>query len=321
MGPVDLGLAGPNHRTATFRAMGTVCRYTIETASPATADAFRVKALQWVDHFEATCSRFLANSLISQINQAAGHHAVEVPDEVHGLLMLCDRMYWQTGGVFDPTSLPLTHLWKSAAQKGVPPSTNEVQHVLEYVGWNKVQRSGHLVFLPLKGMELDLGGIGKEYAVDRILEMGREFGFPSMLVDFGQDVRAYGQAPQGGPWRVGLEHPDHPGTCWSGVALNDRAVATSGDYFRYFEINGKRYPHVIDPRSGHPIDNQCRSVSTIAATCTEAGVMAKSIMILGSDDGQQLVRRFPLMDTSIWTTKGIFQTSGFPRHVITTERQ
>lgn len=316
MGPVEIGMAGPRHRTATFKAMGTICRFTVETESPTAADEFRARAVAWVDRFEATFSRFLPDSLLSRINAAAGHEAVALGREEAELFTLCDRLFWQTDGIFDPTSLSLTRLWTEAGRRGSLPTTEEIGRCRALMGWDRVRWTGDSIFLLEEGMELDLGGIGKEYAVDRIVEMGRDFGYPSMLVDFGQDVRAYGQAPQGGPWRIGLEHPDRPGHSWMGLAIQDRAVATSGDYQRYITIGGTRYPHVIDPRTGMPISGETRAVTAVSASCTEAGVLAKSILILGHDEGQRLIRKFPLNDVSIWSQSGIFQTQGLARYTI-----
>jgi thiamine biosynthesis lipoprotein len=114
-----------------------------------------------------------------------------------------------------------------------------------------------------------------------------------VLVDFGQDVRVRGQAPEKNFWWIGLDAADRPGKCWAGVALTDHAVATSGDYLRHFIFNGRRYGHILDPRTGYPAFNDCRAVSVIGPSCTIAGLLATSICILGAKEGLQLVELHP----------------------------
>jgi thiamine biosynthesis lipoprotein len=142
----------------------------------------------------------------------------------------------------------------------------------ELVGWNKIQRRAGGIFLPQRGMALDLGGIGKEYAVDCVMNMAIQRGIPNVLVDFGQDVRVRGHAPDKKFWWIGLDDATNPGKCWAGVAVTDHAVATSGDYLRHFVFNGRRYGHILDPRTGYPALNDCRAVSVIAPSCTIAGI-------------------------------------------------
>ena len=142
-------------------------------------------------------------------------------------------------------------------------------------------------------MALDLGGIGKEYAVDRVMNLAAERGIQNILVDFGQDVRVRGHAPGKKFWTIGLDDATQPGKCWAGVAVTDHAVATSGDYLRHFTVNGRRYGHILDPRTGYPAFNDCRAVSVIAPSCTIAGLLSTSVCILGAKEGLQLVELHP----------------------------
>src|SRR5205814_5918648 len=124
----------------------------------------------------------------------------------------------------------------------------EIKAARELVGWRKLQRRKGGIFLPQEGMCLDLGGIGKEYAVDRVLTLALERGMENVLVDFGQDVRVHGQPPEKGAWHIGLEDPKSLGNCWTGVAVNNHAVDTSGDYVRKFVHVGRRNGHILDAR-------------------------------------------------------------------------
>ena len=188
--------------------------------------------------------------------------------------------------------------------------------MLDLCGWSKLERADGKVRLPVAGMGLDLGGIGKEYAVDRVFEMVRDTGIEHILVNFGNDLRMSGQPPEGGPWRVGLEDPAQPGMCWGGVAVTNRAVTTSGDYHRHLEIDGRRYGHIVDPRTGYPVANGCRAVTVVAPTCTEAGVFSTTAFILGPHDGLAFVGAFPQAEACILTERQVFKTRRFDEYRI-----
>jgi thiamine biosynthesis lipoprotein len=160
-------------------------------------------------------------------------------------------------------------------------------------------------------MCLDLGGIGKEYAVDRVVQMAMARGIPNVLVDFGQDIRVHGRAADKPFWWIGLEDACQPGRCWAGVAVTDHAVATSGDYLRHFQLNGRRYGHIVDPRTGWPVNNGCRAVSVIAPSCTIAGILTTTAFILGPKEGLQLIETHAAAAGSITTERTRFHTKSF----------
>jgi thiamine biosynthesis lipoprotein len=272
-----------------FHAMGTRCAVNCHGAPAAAIRDFQREVVAWVASFEARYSRYLPESLIGRINEAAGRQWVETDPETDRLLALCQDLFFFTRGAFDPTALPLIRLWNWKAQPPVLPEEVVIRAARELVGWSKVQRRPGAVFLPRAGMCLDLGGIGKEYAVDCVINLAVSRGIANVLVDFGQDVRVKGAAPDKKFWLIGLEDPSQPGKCWTSVAVTDHAVATSGDYFRCFQINGRRYGHIIDPRTGYPVDNGCRAVSVVAPSCTIAGLLTTTALILGPKEGLQLI--------------------------------
>jgi len=297
-----------------FQAMNTHCRVNFLSNDSALAQNFQREVLRWISWFEAQYSRFIPDSLIGRINVAAGLHWVEVDPETDALFNLCQDMVFFTRGVFDPTALPLMRLWNWKASPPVVPTESAMAASRELVGWRKVQRRKGGIFLPSEGMCLDLGGIGKEYAVDRVLTMGLECGIANLLVDFGQDVRVHGQPLGRVAWHIGLEDPAHPGECWTGVAVNNHAVATSGDYVRNFTVAGRRFGHILDPRDGYPVNNGCLAVSIIAPNCTIAGILSTSAFILGSKEGLDLIRVCPGAEGAITTDKGRVQTPSFSRY-------
>jgi FAD:protein FMN transferase len=300
--------------TLTFQAMSTHCQVKLRAADPKRAAEFQDEVLNWVGWFEAKYSRFLDDSLISRINAAAGEHWVQIDAETDALFTLCQEMRFFTRGVFDPTALPLMKLWNWKARPPIVPTSEAVNAARDLVGWSRVERRKGGIFLPRAGMMLDLGGIGKEYAVDRVLTMGLERGFEHILVDFGQDVRVHGRPPDQEAWVIGLEDPHQPGKCWTAVQVNNHAVATSGDYVRHFIFEGRRFGHIIDPRTGYPVDNGVLSVSVVAPHCTFAGILSTAAFVLGPREGLQMMSLCPGVEGAIITTDNRFQTKGFNRY-------
>jgi FAD:protein FMN transferase len=305
----------PGGRRVVFRAMGTLCQITFVPPERVAADGFIDAAVRWVADFEARYSRFLPDSLIGRINATAGRGWFEVDEETDQLFSLCHELHFHSRGAFDPTALPLIHLWNWKAAPPVIPSDAAVSAARELVGWRRVERRPGAIRLPVAGMSLDLGGIGKEYAVDRVVQLAQACGIRNVLVDFGQDVRAQGRPRERPVWHVGLEDPQSPGTCWTGVAAPDVAVATSGDYLRRFEFNGRRYGHILDPRSGYPVHNGCRAVTVIAPTCTIAGVLATTAFILGETEGLQLIENYFGAEGCILTEQSRHQTRRFNEYL------
>ena len=298
-----------------FRAMSTECRVHFRSLSPAGARDFQNDLVRWVAGFEARYSRFIPESIISRINAAAGSSWVELDTETDRLFTLCQELYFFTCGTFDPTTLPLIRLWNWKSEPAVFPEAAAVKAAMELVGWRKLQRRPGAIFLPRAGMGLDLGGIGKEYAVDQVTQMALPRGIENILVDFGQDLRVHGQPPEKGAWHIGLEDPKNPGKCWAGVAVTDHAVASSGDYLRGFTSQGRRYGHILDPRSGYPVDNGCRAVTVIAPSCTVAGILSTTAFILGVQEGLKLIGSSYGAEGSITTDHKRYETKAFSRYV------
>jgi thiamine biosynthesis lipoprotein len=300
----------------TFHAMGTRCRVSFVEPSRAVGNEFGQRLLNWVADFEATYSRFLDTSWVSRVNAAAGREWVETDEDSERLLDLCQQLNFFTRSAFDPTALPLIRLWNWKANPPVVPAETDIAAARELVGWNKVQRRKGAVFLSRPGMCLDFGGIGKEYAVDASAQLAAACGVENVLVDFGQDIRVHGKPPGKPAWHVGLEDPQNPGSCWGSVAVSDHAVATSGDYLRHFTVNGRRYGHIIDPRTGWPVDNGCLSVSVAAPSCTVAGVLTTTAFILGPREGFQLIHGYYGAAGAVLTRTEQLITPRFYEHLV-----
>ena len=318
--PIELQLPlkaiSPNFYSAGFHSMGSACQLLYKSGSLENAGEFHRDMLSWLKAFEARYSRYGADSLICEINRNAGEGWVDVDAETDKLFALCDSAVSMSHGCFDPSALPLIQLWDYKASRTNIPDAEAVNEALSYVGWSRVEREKGKIRLPGKGMGIDVGGIGKEYAVDMVVAMALEHGIDSILVDFGQDLRVLGESPDGESWRIGLEDPSDPGRCWSGVALQEGAVATSGDYRRNFIFNGKRYGHIIDPRNGYPVSNHGLAVSVIAPLCTTAGVLATTAFILGPDAGLPLIGNQYGAEGCIVESTGRRETQQFNRYYL-----
>lgn len=278
-------------RELRFAAMGTACRWVTVGATEAVR-RFDQEALAWVAAFEAKYSRFLPDSWISRLNESAGGEAVASDPEIDRILALCHEMHFLTRGVFDPTALPLIRLWDW--RRARVPTDAEIEAARQRVGWRKVQRRPGAVRLAEPGMCLDLGGMGKEYAVDQVALLARRHGLTGVLVDFGADLRVSGLPADGRPgWHLGLEDPAQPGRAWCGLAVRDAAVATSGDYHRGFTADGRRWGHILDPRTGRPVQNGCHAAHVVAPSCTQAGLLSTAALVLGPEEGLRLIESQP----------------------------
>jgi thiamine biosynthesis lipoprotein len=270
-----------------------------------------------VEAFEAKFSRFRPDSLLSRINAAAGREWVGVDEDMEAHFKLCDTLHFMTQGILDPTALPLLSLWNWKAGRPALPEPEEIAGALRLVGWPKVQRKPGGVFLPERGMGLDFGGFGKEYAVDRVAQIALECGLADVLVDFGHDLRALGAPPGRPAWHIGLEDPERPGSTWAGTALRGgNGMASSGDYIRAFTLGGRRYGHIVDPRTGWPVGNGCTQATVIAPTCLQAGVLSTTAFVLGIPTGIEFVQGYPGAEGLLLAGRTRAQTRGFYNHVV-----
>ena len=303
-------------RKLSFPALGTACE--VQYAAPGgdpQAQGFERAAVAWVNAFEAKYSRFRPDSLVSRINAAAGREWIAVDAEMEGLLKLCETLHFMTQGVLDPTTLPLLRLWDYKAANPRIPSKEEIAGALALVGWKKVQRAPGKVFLPKPGMALDFGGFGKEYAVDIVAQIAVDHGIKSALVDFGHDLRGVGRPPGRPAWHIGLEDPRSPGHTAGSLAIMGQGVASSGDYLRGFTIEGKRYGHIIDPRTGWPVANGCTQATVVATSCLQAGVLSTTAFVLGVPKGIEFIQSVPGAEGLLITDRVRAQTRGFFNHV------
>ena len=301
-----------------WSALGTKCEVQYVCADAAAAKAFETAVTTWVAAFEAKYSRFRPDSLVSRINAAAGREWVEIDAEMERFLDLCNSLHFMTRGLLDVTALPLMRLWDYKAAVPRIPSAPEIAGAKRLVGWKRVERAPGRVRLPEAGMAIDFGGWGKEYAVDAVAEIAEDHQVSCALVDFGHDIHVIGKAPGKPGWHIGLEDPTRPGVaCWGSLALTNRSVASSGDYLRGFTVNGIRYGHIVDPRTGYPVAHGGRQVTVIAPTCLQAGALSTTAFIMTPAEGIRFIQESMGAEGCMLTDHARHQTRGFFNYVVT----
>lgn len=267
----------PSLFTFPFKALGSRCEIKFYCENEHDANRFLALALQELGRIEQKYSRYLPDSLISQLNQTACKEWFEVDDETLSLFQYADKLYDLSGGTFDITSGIFRRVWDF--DKAVIPSSEAIEHVKKNIGWPLVARKGKTVKFLAADMEIDLGGFGKEYAADRVADvLKNECHIKSGLVNLGGDIKVIGPKLDGEPWQLGIQDPRALDKLIATIPLIHGGLATSGDYERYFEHDHKRYCHIINPKTGIPV-SYWRSITIIAPLAVVAGSVATIAML------------------------------------------
>jgi len=266
----------------TFPAMASTHELVLGAVDESHARRVADAAIADVARIEAKYSRYRDTSVLSAINRAAGGAAVPIDAETAALMRYAAACHAASRGRFDITSGVLRRAWDFKRTPPRVPAASEVDALRALIDWASVAWDERTIRLPRAGMEIDLGGIGKEYAADRVATIAIEAGIAHGFVNLAGDVRAWGGQPDGSPWRVGIRHPRVDGASIGGIDLGDGAVATSGDYERYVVVDGVRYCHILDATTGWPVTHW-QSMSVAAPLCVVAGSGATVGMLLGAD--------------------------------------
>jgi FAD:protein FMN transferase len=269
-----------------FEAMACGCEVVIAGIEAGRAAELAAAAIAEVQRIESKFSRYRSDSIVSRINAAAGRQAVECDDETWSLLNYADKLYQTSQGRFDITSGVLRRVWNFREPR--VPSQAELAEVLRLIAWPEVELVARHVRLPRAGMELDFGGFGKEYAADRAASLISGLGVVHGYVNLGGDMRFIGPKPDGEPWVIGIQHPRKRGEVLATLPVYEGGLATSGDYERYFERDGQRYCHILDPRNGMPVSHW-QTVSVMAPYAVVAG-NCTTMAMLAQADGLELLQ-------------------------------
>jgi thiamine biosynthesis lipoprotein len=247
-------------------------------------------------------SHYKPESELSQINERANREPVQVDQELFELIKLSTHYSQITEGAFDITYASVGYLYDYP--KHVHPTEAQIKSALPGVNWRNMllDEAQHTVRFEHPGMRIDLGGIGKGYAVDRGVAILKARGIDHAVVTAGGDTRIVGDH-MGRPWLVAIRHPDNPQKVVTRIPLSDAAMSTSGDYERYFDEDGVRYHHIIDPHTGHSA-SKVRSATIIAPTATQTDGMSKTAFVLGPEKALEIINRMPEYDAVFVTPQG-----------------
>jgi thiamine biosynthesis lipoprotein len=268
-----------------FEAMASPCEVLVQGAEEDELRALGRFAAAESWRIEAKWSRYRSDNIVHAINSARGA-AVAVDEETARLIDFAALLHQESDGRFDLTSGVLRRAWRYG-ENAQPPSADAVAALLPYVGWHRVEWKPPVLRLP-PGMEIDFGGVGKEYAVDRILALLTKATDKPVLVNFGGDLAANKPRDDGSPWRIGIDSGVEAAATPL-IQLRQGAVATSGDHHRRVLAGGRRYGHIIDPRTGWPPPGAPRSVTVASPSCVEAGALS-TIAILHGGEAEDWLR-------------------------------
>jgi thiamine biosynthesis lipoprotein len=290
------------------KTMGTTYHIKVVTGIFSHTTDLQQKIDARLEEINKSMSTFRKDSEISRFN--SNQHAGEkfmISDDFYNVMVVAKVVYEITGGAWDGTVKPLVDLWGfgSTESKDTIPEKSRIKALLSEVGFNNIEIStDHYLIKKKAFISLDLASIAKGYGVDQVAALIRDNGIYDFLVEIGGEVFASGYRKDGNKWRVGINRPQENAPLnqvYKVIDIHDKGFATSGNYRNFFEVNHKRFSHIIDPRNGYPVDNGVVSVSILADTCTFADGLATAIMVLGDKKGLDLVNQLENVECFIVT--------------------
>ena len=290
--------------------LGSPFEITVVAKDSVQGNLFSDLAIAEVKRIENLISDWIPTSQISKVNQNAGISPVKVDKEVFDLVERATKISKLTSGAFDISYASMDRIWKFDGSMKEMPTPEEIRKSVEKVGYQNIilNPKDTTIFLKNKGMKLGLGGIGQGYIADKIKVLLQEKGCNSGLVNVSGDINTWGKQPDGQSWTVGIVNPMNKNKVFATFPLDDSAVETSGSYEKYVTFNGKRYSHIIDPRTGYPASGIV-SVSVFAKQTEIADALATGIFVLGVDVGLDLINQLNGIGCIIVDDKGVIHTS------------
>jgi len=267
--------------------MGCPCEVLVDSTDRKLAELVVALARDEAWRIEKKWSRYLHNSLVEHINRSAGSH-ITVDDETARMIDFSESLFKLSDGVFDITSGVLRKIWNFNPDSKLP-LQKEIDAIMSKVGWGKVYWQSPVIRLG-EGMQLDFGGIGKEYAVDQCVNILAKYDV-SVLINFGGDIACTNAPRNSEGWLVGIDGSSGQSNNHRMITLSKGAIASSGDTYRYLEYRGKRYSHILDARTGWPVDDSPASVTVIADTCTTAGMLTTLAQTQGANAENFLIEQ------------------------------
>ena len=290
--------------------LGSPFEITVVATDSIKGNQFLELAISEVKRVENLISDWIPTSQISTVNKNAGIAPIKVDNEVFELVERAVRISKLTSGAFDISYASMDRIWKFDGSMKEMPTAEAIKNSVAKVGYQNIilNKNESSIFLKNEGMKLGLGGIGQGYIADKIKVVLQENGCSSGLVNVSGDINTWGKQPNGMPWTVGIINPMNKNKVFATFPLDDRAVETSGSYEKYVTFNGKRYSHIIDPRTGYPASGII-SVSVFAKQTELADALATGIFVLGIEVGLDLVNQLNGIDCIIVDDKGAVHVS------------
>ena len=303
----------------TVFALGTVCNIQLFTAMPqAEADAVLQTCTRRLEELERHLSANAESSTLIDINKAAGLSAINVPADIYPLFERGVFFAEKTDGAFNPVIGGVVKLWNIGFENARKPEDRDIQEALSRIDYKDVQLTGAAVFLKKAGMKFDLGAIAKGFAADELSRIVTQAGIAYAVIDIGGTISAVGKRPDGKRWNIGIRDPRvQQGQPIISAPIESRSISTSGSYERYFEQDGVRYHHIIDPATGYPVRSNVIAVSVFSESATDADALSTACFVLGYEKAVKLLSELP--DTEalfIFDDKSIRTTGDLEKNIV-----
>ncbi len=322
--PLSTGIAHARQYVITGKTMGTFYTVKFISSRKHSIPLWQKKIQARLSEVNQKMSMFQTKSEISRFNAAPAGKAFKISPDFYFVMTRAGALHTHTRGAWDGTVKPLVDLWgfgSTRKNRDDLPPVGAVEAALEQVGFSKIQiRDDHTLVKTQAGITLDLGSIAKGYGVDAIAQVLEQGGIKNLLVEIGGELTARGKNKKGKTWSVGISRPDKTFSnqgIFKILPLKDQSVATSGNYRNFYEKDGKTYSHIIDPRTGYPVENQVVSATVLAPDCTLADGLATALMVMPVDQSLALVNAMDRVECLIiQNIKGEFVTnasSSFPQ--------
>ncbi len=305
---------GPEEEQETYHLITMDTMVELSFIVPEGGDAEEIKDAVFaeMERLEKLFSRTIADSDVSRVNNLAGIEPAVVSPESYKLIELAYHYALISNGAFEPTIGPLIDSWGFLNQEFRLPERAKIEQLLPLVNYQRLEldQAASTIYLPEKGMILELGGLAKGFILDRAMAVLKNYRVCSAFINAGGDIALLGSRPDGEPWKLGILHPRAEKKILAVLNVSDRAVVKSGDYERHFDRAGIAYHHIIDPQAGKPA-RELASVTVIAATAAEADALSTAIFVLGPSEGLALIEKMPGVEGVLVTPElKVFVSSG-----------
>lgn len=297
-------------RQRSVTLMGSRFDISIVAKDSITAETNIDEIITEVTRIENLISDWRSYTQVSQINQNAGIKPIKVDKEVFELTERAIKLSVLTNGAFDISFAAMDRIWKFDGSMKVMPTAATIKKSVANVGYQNIilDKKNSTIFLKFKGMKIGFGALGEGYAADRCKEMMLKKGIKAGIVNGSGDMNTWGTQPDGSPWNIGITDPKNPTELWAVLPLTKGAVVTSGSYEKFVVFNGKRYAHIINPKTGYPASG-LTSVTVFGSSAEMANGLSTSIMVMGQKAGLELLKKYPEMSCILVADNGKYYAS------------